>query len=134
MVSSGGLLLDVDIHAADIQDRAGADTLLRQARRRFPFIERIVADGGYAEPRMRALVAHTGDWTLEIVKRSDIRGFVLPKHWIVECTLAWISRSRRLSREYERQTCIAVVFVKLAMIRIMLKRIARRERWWTRTG
>lgn len=119
------MLLNVDVHAADIQDRDGAETLLRQARRRFPFIERIVADGGYTGPKMRALVARTGDWTLQIVKRSDVRGFVvLPKRWIVERTLAWISRNRRLSRDYERHTRIAVAFVKLAMIRIMLRRSA----------
>ncbi len=53
---------------------------------------------------MRALVARTGSWKLEIVKRSDVRGFVvvLPKRWIVERTLAWISRNRRLARDYER--------------------------------
>ena len=90
LVDTQGLLLNVDVHAADIQDRDGAETLLRQARRRFPFVERIVADGGYAGPKMRALVARTGSWTLEIVKRSDVRGFVvLPKRWIVERTLAW---------------------------------------------
>jgi transposase len=117
--------LNVDVHAADIQDRDGAETLLRQARRRFPFVERIVADGGYAGPRMHALVARTGDWTLQIVKRSDVRGFVvLPKRWIVERTLAWISRNRRLSRDYERHTRTAAAFVRLAMVRIMLKRIA----------
>ena len=125
LVDTQGLLLNVDVHAADIQDRDGAETLLRQARRRFPFIERIVADGGYAGPKMSALVARTGDWTLQIVKRSDVRGFVvLPKRWIVERTLAWISRNRRLSRDYECHTRIAVAFVKLAMIRIMLRRIA----------
>ena len=124
-VASGGLLLNVDVHAADIQDRDGAETLLRQARRRFPFVERIVADGGYAGPKMRALVARTGSWKLEIVNRSDVRAFVvLPKRWIVERTLAWISRNRRLARDYERQTQIADIFVKLAMIRIMLRRIA----------
>ena len=50
-MASGGLLLNVDVHAADIQDRDGAETLLRQARRRFPFVERSVADAGYAGPR-----------------------------------------------------------------------------------
>ena len=74
---------------------------------------------------MSALVARTDDWKLQIVKRSDVRGFVvLPQRWIVERTLAWISRNRRLSRDYERQTRIAAVFVKVAMIRIMLRRIA----------
>ncbi len=121
-MASGGLLLNVDVHAANIQNRDGAETLLRQARRRFPFVERIVADGSYGGPKMRALV---GSWKHEIVKRSDVRGFVvLPKRCIVERTLAWISRNRRLARDYERQTRIAAIFVKLAMIRIMLRRIA----------
>ena len=79
------MLMKVDVHAADIQDRDGAGTLLRQAPQRFPFIELIIADGGYAGPKMSALVARTGDWTLQIVKRSDVRGFVvLSKRWIVE--------------------------------------------------
>jgi len=75
----------VDVHAANIQDRDGAETLLRQARRRFPFIERVTGDGGYQGPKMTALVARTGSWKLEIVKRSDLHHFlVLPKRWIVE--------------------------------------------------
>ena len=100
LVDTQGLLLNVDVHAADIQDRDGAETLLRQARRRFPFVERIVADGGYAGAKMRALVAKTGRWDIEIVKRSDAHRFVvLPKRWIVERTLAWVSRNRRLCRD-----------------------------------
>lgn len=111
------------MHAADIQDRDGAETLLRQARRRFPFVERIVADGGYAGAKMRALVARTGPWDLQIVKRTDVGRFVvLPKRWIVERTLGWISRNRRLCRDYERHTRIAAAFVRLAMIRVMLRR------------
>ena len=83
----------MDVHAANVQDRDGGEALLRQARRRFPFIERIIGDGGYAGPKMTDLVARTGAWTLEIVKRSDLRRFVvLPKRWIVERTLGWISR------------------------------------------
>jgi putative transposase len=105
----------VDVHAANIQDRDGAETLLRQARRRFPFIERIIGDGGYQGPKMAALVARTGAWTLEIVKRSDQHRFtVLPKRWIVERTLAWISRNRRLLRDYERHTRKTAAFICLA--------------------
>jgi transposase len=59
------------------------------------------------------------------VKRTDAHRFVvLPKRWIVERTLAWISRNRRLSRDYERHTRIAAAFVRLAMIRVMLRRTA----------
>ena len=125
LVDTLGLLLNVDVHSAQVQDRDGAETLLRQARRRFPFIERLVGDGGYQGPRMAALVAQTGSWKLEIVKRSDPHRFVvLPRRWIVERTLAWISRNRRLCRDYERHTRKAAAFVRLAMIRIMLRRCA----------
>lgn len=118
------MLLNIDVHAADIQDRDGGETLLRQARRRFPFIERIIGDGGYQGPKMEALVARTGPWKLQIVKRSDLYRFVvLPKRWIVERTLAWVSRNRRLSRDYERHTRKSAAFVRLAMIRIMLRRL-----------
>ena len=125
LVDTLGLLLNVDVHSAQVQDRDGAETLLRQARRRFPFIECIVGDAGYQGPRMAALVARTGSWKLEIVKRSDLHRFVvLPRRWIVERTLAWVSRNRRLCRDYERHTRKAAAFVRLAMIRIMLRRCA----------
>ena len=74
---------------------------------------------------MAAVVKRTGAWTLQIVKRSDISGFVvLPKRWIVERTLAWISRNRRLCRDYERHVRKVAAFIRLAMIRIMLRRLA----------
>ena len=80
LVDTLGLLLSVIVHPADVQDRDGARELLRTARRSFPFIETIFADGGYQGPRMAATVATTGCWKLEIVKRTDAHRFVaLPK-------------------------------------------------------
>jgi transposase len=100
--------------------------VLRDARRSFPFIERIFADAGYQGPKAAKTVADTGRWVIEIVKRSDAHNFVvLPKRWIVERTLAWISRNRRLARDFERYARSAAAFVRLAMIRIMLRRLAR---------
>jgi transposase len=125
LVDTLGLLLNVVVHPADVQDRDGAFLLLRRARRLFPFIKRIFADGGYAGDKMALVVWRTGAWKLEIVKRSDISGFkVLPKRWIVERTLAWISRNRRLARDFERYAITVAAFVRLAMIRIMLRRLA----------
>ena len=73
---------------------------------------------------MAAVVARTGAWRLEIVKRHDVPRFeVLPKRWIVERTFAWISRCRRLARDYERYIRTAAAFVYLAMIRLMLRRL-----------
>ena len=124
LVDTLGLLLSVIVHPADAQDRDGARELLRTARRSFPFIETIFADGGYQGPRMAATVATTGCWKLEIVKRTDAHRFVaLPKRWIVERTFAWISRNRRLARDFERYARTVVAFVRLAMIRIMLRRL-----------
>lgn len=121
-------MLSVVVHPADIQDRDGAALVLnKQTRRLFPFIECIYADGGYQGPRVRAAAARTGTWKIEIIKRSDIaKGFVvLPKRWVVERTLAWISRNRRLSRDFERYATTVTAFIRLAMIRIMLRRLTR---------
>ena len=119
-------MLNVSIQPADVQDRDGARDLLRAARRLFPFVECIFADAGYQGPKMAKAVADTGCWTLQIVKRSDAHRFVvLPKRWIVERTFAWISRNRRLARDFERYATTVAAFVRLAMIRIMLKRLTR---------
>jgi len=118
--------LNVAVLPADIQDRRAVINLLKPTRARFPFIERIFADGGYAGAKTAAAVRSTGCWKIEIVKRSDAQRFVvLPKRWIVERTFAWISRNRRLMREFERYAGTAAAFVRLAMIRLMLKRLTR---------
>src|ERR1700736_3266733 len=89
-------------------------------------IERIFADAGYQGPRAAQATASTGSWVFEIVKRNELHKFVvLPKHWIVERTLAWISRNRRLARDFERYSRTVAAFVRLAMIRIMLRRLTR---------
>jgi transposase len=117
--------LNVFVHSGGIQDRDGAIPLLCQTRRLFPFIERIFADGGYQGEKTAIAVAKTGAWKLEIVKRSDLHRFVvLPKRWIVERTFAWISHNRRLARDFERHARKAAAFVRLAMIRLMLRRLA----------
>ena len=120
-------MLNVVVHSANIQDRDGAPLVLdTRTRRLFPFIERIFADGGYQGPRLARRLARTGSWQIDIVKRPNIPRFeVLPKRWIVERTLAWISRCRRLARDFERHVRKAVAFVRLAMIRLMLRRLAR---------
>jgi len=117
-------MLSVVVHPADVQDRDGAPKLLRRARRLFPFVEVIFADGGYQGPKMAAVVAKTGTWKLEIVKRTELHRFVVvPKRWVVERTFAWISRNRRLARDFERHVRTVVAFIRLAMIRLMLRRL-----------
>lgn len=116
------------VHPANIQDRDGAaQVLTKRVRRRFPFIEVTFADAGYQGERVRETARKTGCWRVEIVKRpSGAEGFVVvAKRWIVERTLAWISRNRRLARDFENLARTAVALVRLAMIKIMLRRLAR---------
>ena len=126
LVDTLGLLLGAVIHPANIQDRDGAGPLLRAARRLFPFVTVIFADGAYQGETTAEAVAKTGRWRLEIVKRSHSTGFVpLPKRWIVERTFAWLGRCRRLAKDFENLAVNALAFLCLGMIRLMLRRIAR---------
>jgi putative transposase len=128
LVDTLGLLLTVVVHHAGIQDRDGARLVLtKRTRALFPFIEIIFADGGYQGQPTAQAVGQVGLWQLSIVKRrDDAKGFVvLPKRWIVERTLAWLSRCRRLVRNYEHRIATAVAFIRLAMIRLMVRRLCR---------
>src|SRR6478609_8105262 len=121
-----GLLLSAAIQPADVQDRDGAIPLLRAARRLFPFVEVIFADGAYRGEATAKAVAGTGRWRLEIVSRGDAEGFVpLAKRWIVERTFAWLGRCRRLAKDFENLAVNALAFLCLGMIRLMLRRLAR---------
>jgi transposase len=100
--------------------------VLRAARRLFPFVEVIVADGAYRGETTAKAVAGTGRWRLEIVSRGDAKGFVpLAKRWIVERTFAWLGRCRRLAQDFESLAVNALAFLCLGMIRLMLRRLAR---------
>ena len=93
----------------------------------FAFLERLIADGAYSGEEMRAAAKRAGKVDLKIVKRSDsAKGFVvLPLRWIVERTLGWFGRCRRIAKDFENLTRTQLAFVKLAMIRLMARRIAR---------
>ena len=100
--------------------------LTKRTRSLFPFILRIFADAGYRGPRVASAAANTGSWIVEIVKRNEMNKFVIvPKRWIVERTLAWIGRNRRLARDFERYATTVVGFIRLATIRVMLRRMTR---------
>jgi putative transposase len=126
LVDTLGLLLVVLVHAADIQDSDGAKLLLRRALGRFPRLRRIWVDQGYKAHFVAWARAVTG-WAVEVVVRpKEQRGFaVLPKRWIVERTFAWLGRCRRLSKDYEALPATGEAWIHLAMIHLMLKRLAR---------
>lgn len=109
---------------ANIQDRDCAANLIRKTRCLFPWITKIFADGGYAGANLKAALAGQ-PVELEIVKRTDKEGGfkVVRRRWVIERTLSWLRRNRRLMAHYEAFAIIAEAFAKLAMITVMLKRL-----------
>jgi transposase len=120
-------MLGCAILPAHVQDRDGCLGVLKEVRRLFPFLERVIADGAYQGKKTARAVRRAARARLEIVKRSDAaKGFVvLQKRWIVERTFGWLGRCRRLAKDFEALTRTHLAFVQLAMIRLMMRRIAR---------
>ncbi len=120
-----GLLLAVVVHPANIQDRDGAKLVIDKLTGRFPRMRLVWADAGYAGKLIEWVWALTG-WALEIVKRPrDSHHFqVLPRRWVVERTFAWLSRCRRLSKDYEALSETTEAWIHIAMIHLMLRRLA----------
>ncbi len=125
LVDTMGLLLMAVVHAANVQDRDGAKWVLEKATQCFTRLRLIWADGGYAG-QLVEWVDHTCHWILEIVKRSDdVQGFqVLPRRWVVERTLAWLGRYRRLSKDYEELPETSEAMIYAAMTHLMVRRLA----------
>jgi transposase len=114
------------VHAADVQDRDGGVLLMGSLFGLYPFLLKLYADGGYQGPEFhRALKKILARVNVEIVKRSDQakRFVVLPKRWIVERTFAWLGRCRRLAKDWECLNRKALAFLKLASIRLMLRKL-----------
>ncbi len=121
------MILVVVVHAASLQDRDGAKLVLAKLVGRFPRLQRIWADGSYGG-HLVGWAKRTGGWVLAIVKRpKEAVGFqVLPKRWVVERTLAWVGRYRRLSKDYEARPETSEALIYAAMIHLMVRRLARR--------
>ena len=126
LVDTVGLLLHAVVHPASIQDRDGGALVLGTLFGKFPFLEKLFADGGYQGPvfkqAQRKVLPHL---ETEIVKRSDAAvGFeVIPRRWVVERTFAWLGRCRRLAKDFENRTRTARAFLILASIRLMMRKL-----------
>jgi transposase len=126
LVDTQGLLMHALVHAADVQDRDGGAVLIATLFGAFPFLTRLFADGGYQGPQFKSAIRRAlAAVTVEIVKRSDqAKAFVvLPKRWIGERTFAWLGRCRRLAKDWECLNRKALAFLRLASIRLMLRKL-----------
>jgi putative transposase len=127
LVDTLGLLLSIYVTSADVQDRAGACLLLAGLGPLVPRLKKIWADGAYSGKELANWCEEQGGWELEVVERDpQAKGFeVLPKRWIVERTFSWLIQNRRLSKDYERMVQTSEAFIKVAMIRLILRRLVR---------
>ena len=115
------------VHAADIQDRDGGVLLMSTLFGLFPFLLKLYADSGYQGPKFQqALRLVCRQINVEIVKRSDTGKFVvLPKRWVVERTIAWLCRCRRLAKDWECLNQTALAFLRWASIRLMVRKLCQ---------
>lgn len=114
------------MHPADIQDRDGGVLVLSTLFGMYPFLRKLFADGGYQGPIFQLNLAKAlPHLEVEIVKRPDhAKGFeVRARRWVVERTFAWLNRCRRLAKDFENRTRNALAFLRLASIRLMLRKI-----------
>jgi len=127
ITDTNGFLVHAIVHSADIQDRDGAPMVLGDIRYSFPWLRHVFADGGYAGGKLRQALEKLGDWTIEIIKRSDrAKGFViLPRRWVVERTFAWLNRNRRLAKDFEQSIASATAWIFMASVQLLTRRIAK---------
>jgi transposase len=126
-VDTEGLLLCAIVHAADVQDRDGGVLLMSTPFGLFPFLLKLYADSGYQGPKFQhGLRRVCRQINTEIVKRSDVGKFVvLPKRWIVKRTIAWLTRCRRLAKDWECLNRTGRIFMRWASIRLMLRKLCQ---------
>lgn len=125
LVDTLGLLMVSWITTADVQDRDAVQAVLPIAAQQHTELKKVWADGAYVGPQVQAIAKESGI-EIEVVKRTDkAKGFIpLPKRWIVERTFGWLSRERRLSKDYERKESSSEAYIHLGMIRLMIRRLA----------
>lgn len=124
-VDADGRLLMVNLTPADISDSAGAKAVLRALRSKWPWMKTLFADSAYDRTGLMDEAAML-DFTIEIVRKIEGQsGFqVLPRRWMVERTFAWMTRWRRLVRDYETRIDVSEAMAHVAMASLLIRRIS----------
>src|SRR6202030_161681 len=124
-VDTDGRLLMVNLTTADISDSAGAQMILDAIRERWPWLKHFFADGAYDRGQLMDKAAFLG-FVIEVVRRlaGQPRFTVLPRRWVVERTLGWMIRWRRLVRDYETRLDVSEAMIRIALGGLMLRRIS----------
>ena len=123
MTDTTGCVLAVGVHAANVHDSQGAYPLLKALFKTVPPVRRIWADQAYQGEALAQRVKDTFSCEVEIVQRTTKAFKVLPRRWVVERTLAWLSRYRRLVRVYEKRVASSIAMIWVSSIRILLKKL-----------
>lgn len=123
-VDTDGRLLMLNLTTADISDSAGAQPILDAIRKRWPWVKHLFADGAYDRRQLLDKAAYL-DFVIEVVRRLDTEpGFrVLRRRWVVERSFGWLTRYRRLVRDYERRLDVSEAMIYLAMGNLLVRRI-----------
>ena len=127
-VDTLGLPIECQISTADVQDRDALAPVLREVRRKSPFVTMSFVDSGYNGQEAQRAAFEASRISVTVVKRSDkqIKGFiVLPKRWVVERTFGWINRARRLAKDFEATIQSALAWLLIALAFLLTRRLAR---------
>jgi transposase len=112
----------VNLTTADIADSTGAQAVLAAVRQRWPWVKHLFADGAYDRRQMLDTAAYL-DFVVEIVRRSDKEFKMLPKRWVVERSFGWLTRYRRLVRDYEARLDVSEAIIFAGMGSLLLRRL-----------
>jgi transposase len=126
LTDTTGLLVGAIVHPADVQDRDGAPRLLASVRSAFPWLRHVFADSAYAGDKLKRALEKHGKWLVEIIRRCDAakRFVLLPRRWVVERTLAWLNRNRRLAKDFEATIESSMTWLYIASVKLMSRRLA----------
>lgn len=122
LTDTGGFLVHTIVHTPTYKTAMACPLVFADILSIFPWLRR-----GYAGAKVKQTLANIGDWTIEIIKRSDrAQGFtVLPRRWVVERSFAWLNRNRRLAKDFENTIASATAWLFMASVQLLARRIAR---------